>query len=85
VFPVAGLVAVEQHLRVVALGVSEPRPGAHPPVDRNRPLEVVDLVVIESADAAKDAISLAQLRERGARRQLAEVAGRYGSVSLDSR
>ena len=50
---------------------------------RERLPELRDLVVIESADAAPDAISLAQLRERGARRRLAEVAERYESVKRD--
>ena len=50
---------------------------------RGRLPDLRDLVVIESADAATDAISLALLRERGSRRQLAELAGRYGSVKRE--
>jgi len=50
---------------------------------RTRLPDLRDLVVIESADAAPDAISLAQLRERGAVRELAELAGRYGSVERE--
>jgi long-chain acyl-CoA synthetase len=50
---------------------------------RGRLPHLRDLVVIESADASTDAISLVQLRERGARRQLAELAGRYGAVKRE--
>jgi long-chain acyl-CoA synthetase len=47
---------------------------------RGRLPQLRDLVVIESADAATDAISLAQLRDRGAARQPGEIADRYRVV-----
>ena len=52
-------------------------------VVRGRLPALRDLIVIEPADAAPDAISLAQLRERGVGREVAEVAGRYGSVKRE--
>jgi len=50
---------------------------------RGRLPDLRDVIVIESADAATDAISIAELRQRGARRQLAELAGRYEAIKRE--